>query len=138
MKYDFYIDKSITKEVLDSINVGDYVRCNYWKRAMKVRYVTENYFVCAVKAFGKGWIYSVCEKKPFGGIGYNDLIGGYFSIGTDNMVFGYQHDHAYEFDNEDFLKDYMSDFEDGTLKLSMRRSTALREIWIGKQKAVVA
>lgn len=128
-KYIEYVDKEITRKILDSIEVGDYIRCNDWKRAMRVCGVSENYFVAARKAFGK-WIYSVCEKVPFKGIGYNSLIGGCFSIGTDNMCFGFIHDYAYEFDNEEFVKDYLEAFESGSCELSMRRSCALSRLEI--------
>ena len=57
-KYVEYSDEKITREVLDSIKIGDYIRCNDWKRAMRVYGVSDNYFVVARKAFGK-WIYSV-------------------------------------------------------------------------------
>lgn len=126
-KYIEYSDKKITRKILDSIKIGDYIRCNDWKRAMRVYGISENYFVAARKAFGK-WIYSVCEKVPFKGIGYNSLVGGYFSIGVDNRIFGFLHEHAYEFDNEKFLKDYMGAFESGQCELSMRRSCTLHRL----------
>lgn len=124
-----YRDKEITKEILDSIKVGDKVRCNDWKRAKKVVGVSQNYFVMATKCFGK-WLYSVCEKKTFKGIRYNALVGGYFSIGTDNRVFGTSMENAYEFDNEIFVKEYLNAFENGECELSMRRSCALVSIEI--------
>ena len=49
----------LTKDVLDSIKVGDLIKINDWKRPMRVKAVTENYFVMAYKAFG-AWVYSVC------------------------------------------------------------------------------
>lgn len=128
MKY-IYSDKEITKEILDSIKVGDKVRCNDWKRSKRVVGVSTNYFVMATKCFGK-WLYSVCQKNPFGGIKYNSLVGGYFSIGTDNCIFGIPMENAYEFDNDTFLKQYLNAFENGECELSMRRSCALVSIEI--------
>lgn len=124
-----YVDKEITREILDSVKIGDYVRCNDWKRSMKVVGVSENYFVMAIKAFGR-WIYSVCEKTPFKGIRHNSLIGGYFSIGTDNYSFGVPMKNAYEFDNEEFISKYLKAFEEKDCELSMRRSCALISIAI--------
>lgn len=124
-----YSNKEITKEILDSIKIGDYVRCNDWKRAMRVVGVSENYFIMAIKSFGK-WIYSVCEKKPFKGIRYNSLIGGFFSVGTDNWSFGAPMDNAYEFDNKEFVNEYLKAFEKKRCELSMRRSCALTSISI--------
>lgn len=124
-----YRDKEITKEILDSIKVGDTVRCNDWKRAKEVVGVSPNYFVMATRCFGK-WLYSVFEKKPFGGIRYNSLVCGYFSIGTDNYLFGFPDDNAYEFDNYSFVSKYLEAFESGECELSMRKSCALTEIEI--------
>lgn len=123
-KYIEYSDKEITREILDSIKAGDYIRCNDWKRAMKVYGVSENYLVVARKAFGK-WIYSVCDKKgylPF------DKEPRRFSFGPDNRIFGFLHDHAYEFDNAEFVKDYLEAFENGSCELSMRRSCVLNRL----------
>ena len=128
MKY-IYRDKEIKKEILDSIKVGDKVRCNDWKRAKGVVGVSPNYFVMATRCFGK-WLYSVCEKKPFGGIKYNSLVGGYFSIGVDKWIFGAPMENAYEFDNEIFVKQYLNAFESEECELSMRKSCALTEIEI--------
>lgn len=124
-----YADKEITREILDSVNIGDYVRCNDWKRSMRVVGVSDNYFIMATKAFGR-WIYSVCDKIPFNGIRYNSLIGGYFSIGTDNYIFGVPMKNAYEFDNEEFVSEYLQAFEKKDCELSMRRSCALTSIAI--------
>lgn len=124
-----YVDKEITREILDSVKIGDYVKCNDWKRAMRVVGVSENYFVMAKKAFGR-WIYSVCEKTPFKGIRHNSLIGGYFSIGTDNYSFGAPMKNAYEFDNEEFISEYLKAFKEKDCELSVRRSCALTSIAI--------
>lgn len=120
-KYIEYSDKKITRKILDSIKVGDYIRCNDWKRAMKVYGVSENYFIMARKAFGK-WIYSVCDKKgylPF------DKEPRKFQIGPDNRIFGFLHDNSYEFDNTEFVNDYLEAFESGQCELSVRRSCTL-------------
>lgn len=124
-----YRDKEITKEILDSIKVGDKVRCNDWKRSKRVVGVSTNYFVMATKCFGK-WMYSVCQKNPFEGIKCNSLVGGYFSIGTDNWIFGAPMENAYEFDNQIFVEQYLNAFENGDCELSLRRSCALFSIEI--------
>lgn len=122
-KYIEYADKEITRKILDSIEVGDYIRCNDWKRAMKVCGVSENYFVAARKAFGK-WIYSVCDKKVYVPFDKRPC----FSFGPDNRIFGFLYDHSYEFDNAEFVKDYLEAFENGSCELSMRRSCALARL----------
>lgn len=122
-KYTEYSDKEITREILDSIKVGDYIRCNDWKRAMKVYGVSENYFVAARKAFGK-WLYSVCDKKVYVPFDNRPC----FSFGPDNKIFGFFHDRAYEFHNEHFVKDYLEAFENGSCELSFLRSCALSRL----------
>lgn len=125
-KYIEYSKEEITKEILGSIKIGDYIRCNDWKRAMKVYGVSDNYFVMARKAFGK-FLYSVCDKKgylPF------DKEPRKFQVGPDNMIFGFLHDNAYEFDNAEFVKDYLEAFENEECELSMRRSCILRRLEI--------
>lgn len=129
-----YVDKEITREILDSVKISDYVRCNDWKRSMKVVGVSENYFAMATKSFGQ-WIYSVCEKIPFSGIRHNSLIGGYFSIGDDNYPFGVPMKNAYEFNNEEFISEYLKAFEKKDCELSMRRSCALTSIAIRSDSA---
>lgn len=120
-----YINISITKEVLDSIKVGDFLRCNEWKRAMKVKATSNNYILISSNAFGKT-LYAVLEKIPFKGIQYNNLKGGFFSVGTDNTIFG--DDLEYKFDNSEVCNKYLEKFESKQLELSMRNSCALWEI----------
>lgn len=127
MQYQEYSADEITKELLDTIKVGDTIRCNDWKRGMKVVGVSENYFLMASYPFGRT-LYSICEKIPFKGIQYNSLIGGYFSIGTDNMCFGYP--FGYDFKNQNTVKCYLNDLEKKELELSLRSSVALRKICI--------
>lgn len=129
MQYQEYYADKITKELLDTIKFGDTIRCNDWKRGMKVVGVSENYFLMASYPFGKT-LYSICEKIPFKGIKYNSLIGGYFSVGTDNMCFGY--DLGYDFKNQDIVKHYLMDLENKEIELSLRNSVALTKILIKK------
>ena len=96
MKTEYKHYTEITKDVLDNIKVGMLVKINDWKRPMKVVGVSENYF-CMIQNVCGNICYSVCEKKPWSGIRYNQMIGGMFHCSTDNMVFGYM-DHNYKFD----------------------------------------
>lgn len=104
----------ITKELLDSIKVGDLVKVNDWKNPMRVKGVSENYFVMARKVFGSV-IYSVCEKIPWPGIMYNAMRGGMFHVGRDSWVFGWGGwglDSEYDFDNAELTAAYLQSFED--------------------------
>lgn len=59
----------ITKELLDSIKVGDLIKINDWKKPLRVMGVSKNYFVMAVKQFSDT-VYSACEKTAQ----YHNLI----------------------------------------------------------------
>ena len=123
MSKEYEIHSEITKEVLDSVQVGDLVKCNDWKAPYRVKGVSENYFVMVRKQFGQNW-YSICEKKPWPGIKRNAMTGGMFHIGTDNWVFGYP-DFTYEnggyaFEDPDATKKYLQDLETGETEISQR------------------
>lgn len=109
-RYETYT--KITKELLDSISVGDLVKVNDWNKPLRVKGVSKDYFVMATKEFGKT-IYSVCEKKPWEGIRYNAMIGGKFHVGTDGWLFGSPvwNGKGYDFDNELMTKKYLETFE---------------------------
>lgn len=115
----YIIYETITKELLDTIRVGDLIITNDTKAPLRVYGVSPSYFVMARRAFGK-WLYSVCEKKPWSGICYNSMRGGMFHIGTDNYVFG--NPEGYDFTNPIMVKNYLDSFENGEIELSMRRS----------------
>ena len=125
-EYKHYTD--ITKEILDNIKVGMLVKINDWKRPMKVVGVSENYF-CMIQNVCGNICYSVCEKKPWGGIRYNQMIGGMFHCSTDNMVFGYM-DHNYKFDDDKLIKKYLQAFENGEIELSVRRAIPIFELYV--------
>lgn len=118
----------VTKEILDTIKVGNMVKINDWRKPMKVVGVSENYFCMIQNNFGELY-YSVCEKKPWKGIRYNAMIGGRFHCGTDNMVFGYG-DFGYRFDNEEQIREYLSAFERGEIELSQRTSVPISRLYI--------
>lgn len=112
---DYIKYEHVTKELLDTIKVGDLIKVNGWKKPLRVRAVSDNYFVIASKMFDK-WDYSVCEKKPWGGIRYNSMIGGMFHIGTDGWIFGSPIWNqfgckGYDFDNLEVSQEYINTFE---------------------------
>lgn len=125
--------EEITKDVLDSIKTGDFVRVNDWKRPLKVKGVSDNYFVMEREVFGKP-LYAVCEKKPWGGIRYNAMRGGMFHVGTDNMVFGtslqFDDERVYHFEDEAITKEYLVLFENGEQELSMRTSVPIYDLYV--------
>ena len=124
----YYCCESITKEILDKILVGTLVKVNDWRSPMRVVGVSENYFCMVKKCFGKT-LYSVCEKKPWPGIRHNQMVGGAFHVGTDNMVFGAP-EFDYEFKDPAQINKYLEMFESGRIELSVRSSVPIHRIYI--------
>lgn len=119
---------NITKEILDSIKVRNLIRINDRKRGTRVVGVSDNYFVMIRKVCGN-IAYSVCEKKPWGGIRYNAMRGGMFHCSTDNTLFGYM-DFDYKFDDEEQIKRYLDAFESGEIELSVRRAVPIYDLYV--------
>lgn len=117
MKDQYEIHKDITKELLDSIKMGDLVKVNDWKKPLRVKGVSENYFVMATHQFGK-CVYSVCEKKPREAGIHNEMMLGKFHVGTDHWIFGApvwcdfgDESGKYDFDNTEATAAYLATFE---------------------------
>lgn len=130
-KYIHY--ENITREILDAIKVNDLIKVNDWKKPMRVKAVSDNYFVMTQNLFGKTY-YSVCSKLPWDGIRYNSMIGGMFHCSTDDWVFGsalaLDYPDLYKFDNEEFNQKYLQQFENGECALSERRGIAIYDLYV--------
>lgn len=133
-KYTHY--ENVTREVLDKIEVGDFVRVNDWKRPMKVKAVSENYFVMTQTMFGKTY-YSVCSKLPWGGIKHNAMTGGMFHCGTDDYVFGHPlsagKKDLYQFNDHKTSMEYLKSFENKECAISERNGIPIFKIYIKKE-----
>lgn len=133
MKKEYKYYTNVTKEILDNIKVGDYIRVNDWIKPMKVVGVSDNYFVMIQNNFGNTW-YSVCEKKPWGGIRYNQMIGGMFHCDKDNMIFGWigndEVGFDYKFNDEIKINAYSQAFETGEIELSMRGTIPIFDLYV--------
>lgn len=125
----YHSGNHITKAVLDTVEVGDLVKCNGWKVPYRVKGVSANYFVMARKQFGE-WHYSICEKNIRVEGRYNAMEPGMYHISTDNMVFGYV--DGYDFDNAEWMDGYLNALETGKIELSERKGCALHSIHIKK------
>lgn len=131
VKYD-----SVTKEILDTICVGDLIKINEWKMPLRVKAVSENYFVMTRKQFGQT-VYSVCSKLPWAGIRHNKMCGGMFHCSTDNWVFGsplsVDYEHLYDFEDTEANEKYLQSFESGETELSERRGVPIYELFIKRE-----
>lgn len=125
--------ENVTREILDTIKVGDLIKVNDWKKPMRVKAVSENYFVMTQKQFGNTY-YSVCSKLPWEGVRHNYMIGGMFHCGPDNWVFGsptsIDYDDLYEFENEEGNQKYLQEFESGESEISERRGIAIYDLYV--------
>ena len=130
-EYIHYSD--VTREVLDTIQVGDLIRVNDWIKPMRVKAVSENYFVMTKKQFGATY-YSVCSKLPWKGVRYNAMRGGMFHCGPDSWLFGAPvslgYDKLYEFENDEANKAYLQSFEDGESRISERKGIAIYDLYV--------
>lgn len=133
--YKRYSKSQITKEILDQIQIGDLVKINDWDKPLRVKGVSENYFVMAqdLHDIEKPLEYSVFSKIPFQGIGYgrDGKIQGDYFCGPDFWLFG-DIDFNYKFDNQESIQKYLNKFETGEAEISMRNSVAVYSIQIKK------
>lgn len=133
MSYIHY--SNVTREILDTICVEDLIKINDWKMPLRVKAVSENYFVMTRKQFGHT-VYSVCSKRPWNGIRHNAMRGGMFHCSTDSWVFGsplsVDYENLYDFENSEANDAYLLSFESGESELSERRGIPIYELYIKK------
>lgn len=132
MKKEYIHYTDVTREILDTIKVGDLIKINDWKKPLRVKAVSNNYFVMTQKMFGNT-CYSVCEKLPWDGT-YNAMREGMFHCSPDDWVFGsplsIDYPDLYEFENEESNQKYLQEFEDGASHLSVRRGVPIYDLYI--------
>ena len=133
MKQQYNVYENVTREILDTVKVGDLIKVNDWKKPMKVKAVSENYFVMTQNIFGNIY-YSVCSKLPWEGIRHNDFTGGMYHCGPDDYIFGSplcaDYDDLYTFEDEVANRKYLESFENGETQLSERRGICIDSIAI--------
>lgn len=135
MKSQYIHYTNITREILDTIKIGDFIKVNNWKRPMKVKAVSKNYFVMTQNLFGKHY-YSVCSKLPWDGVRHNSMVGGMFHCSKDNWIFGcpliFDYPELYYFENDESNQKYLQTFENGESELSERKGIAIYDLYIKK------
>jgi len=128
MKKEYTAYENVTKEILDTIKVGDLIKVNDWGKPLRVKGVSKNYFVMAAKQF-KDTIYSVCEKKVRTLGRHNNMTEGMFHCGTDNWIFG-DINFDYKFDDAEAIDKYLQSFEDGKTEISERSGIPINLLYI--------
>ena len=133
MKKEYTHYTNVTREILNTIKVGDLIKINDWTKPLRVKAVSENYFVMASNLFGKP-IYSVCSKLSWDGIRHNAMICGMFHCGTDNWIFGSplssQYEKLYYFENEEANQAYLNEFENGETEISERNGVPIYDLYV--------
>lgn len=133
MKTEYIHYSNVTRKDLDTIKVGDLVKVNDWTRPMRVKAVSDNYFVMTQKQFGN-ICYSVCSKLPWNGVRYNAMRGGMFHCGPDSWIFGspvsIDYENVYQFENEEANKAYLKEFENGESWVSERGGIAIYDLYV--------
>lgn len=131
--YKLYKKSEITKEILDQIQIGDLVKINDWGNPLRVKGVSENYFVMAqdLHDIEKPLEYSVFSKIPFKGLSSNGKTEGDYFCGPDFWLFG-DIDFDYKFNNQESIQKYLNKFETGEAEISMRNSVVVYSIQIKK------
>lgn len=123
----------VTKEVLDSLQIGDLVKVNDWKKPMRIKGVSENYAVMVQKQF-KDTYYSVIEKKPRSAGNHNAMCQGCFHCGKDDWIFG-DPEFRYNFDDAEAVASYLQTFEADIAHLSERNAIPILTLQVKKEVA---
>lgn len=142
IKFNTYQGDEVTKELLDSIKYGDFIKVNDWGKWHKVMGVVDDYFVVTCNMFGKEY-YSVCEKLPWRGTRHNEMIGGKFHMGTAKMkgvlpkYIVTKEDYGVDFDDQENCILYLKTFELGNMnpdksEITPRNSIPINIIHIRK------
>lgn len=136
MRYKHY--ENITRELLDSIGVGDQIKVNGWSKPLTVVGVSENFFVMESKKE-----YSVCDKRPstftYNEGRRNEIIKGKFRVARDCWLSGWYHNGecGRKFGDPNWVKEYLASFEldesnADRSELSQRGTETIRKIAIAK------
>lgn len=118
-KYEIYDKTDITKELLNTIKVGDFIKVNTWKRPLKVIAVSENFFIMWKPHF-KTYVYSICEKNKRGyehNLFYrphNGFMADEFVCGSDNYF------DKYNYSDERECRKALKELESGKLEVTTR------------------
>lgn len=129
-----YFEKpNITKELLDTIKVGDKVRINNWRAYFDVVAVSKNYFIMT-RPVKDTFLYSICEKNKRGyehNLCYQPKCG----FSSDEFVCGAD-DHwcKYDYSKKNELKLAIKELEEGELKVSTKRGLGIKKIYIKRGK----
>lgn len=128
---------NITRGILDSIEVGDLIKINDWKKPMIVEAVSDNYFLMTQGRCGHTY-YSVCSKLAWNEVKHNTMTGGVFHCGTDDWIFGtplcLKYKKVYKFNNHYINQLYLKVFEEGKAQvhISEKNKIPIYDLYVKK------
>lgn len=108
-------ERRAVRETLASIRLGDKLAINDWKAKYTVVGISEHYILAHY-----GQSYTIIDRVPVSqNYMHNGVRDGDIRCAPDWWVFGYT--GGYHFTNEDWIKEYLADLEEGNTELSARR-----------------
>lgn len=134
-RYDveIYKNEELTKEILDSIKVGD--RISQTTKYMKVVGVSENYIFAIQNLFGEAY-YSIFDKHP-SGFSYNMIYyphcreRGKYYCGTMGLIGGGTYE---DYNTPEGVEENLRVLESGEVEMSVRRCYTYNELTIARGK----
>lgn len=111
------MDNAEIKAVLDGIVIGDKLAINDWRARYTVCGISPNFILAHY-----GQSYTILPKQP-NSVVHNGIRCGDYCCGPDWWIFGYA--EGYRFTDRDWVAKYLSDLEDGTTEVSMKRRALL-------------
>lgn len=111
------MDNAEIKAVLDGIVIGDKLAINDWRARYTVCGISPNFILAHY-----GQSYTILPKQP-NSVVHNGIRCGDYYCGPDWWIFGYA--DGYRFTDRDWVNKYLSDLEDGTTEVSMKRRALL-------------
>lgn len=132
-KYEVYEKENITKELLNTIKVGDFIKVNTWKRPLKVIAVSDNFFIMWKPHFNS-WMYSICEKNKRG-YAHNMIYRPHCGFDDDEFVCGHD-DHycKYDYSDPEECKKALDDLENGEIEVTTRHGLGIWHLEIRRLK----
>jgi len=105
--------------LLNSLKLGDKLAINDWKAKYTVCGISQNYILAHY-----GQHYTIIQRTPMpDGYCYNGVRGGDIRCAPDWWIFGWMSDKwdDYQFNNEEWVKDYLYSLESGETEMSQKR-----------------
>lgn len=131
-RYEVYDKDKITRDLLNGIKVGDFIKINTWKRPFTVTAVSDNYFIMCKPHFNT-YAYSICEKNKRG-YEHNLIYRPHCGFKSDEFICG-PDNYFTRYDYFDFqeCQKALKDLESGDMEVSERHGWGIWHIEIKRK-----